>query len=131
MAEWEVGWDNPPASGPDAGPKADEPWGIEPPPEYGTWNTQPTEKSVTETSDAEKLKFNVEDFDVNPQDAGWATKELIDYATAQASFKELDTRADVPKWSSEARKYEWKDEYGELGMVIPAQMKPLAKDIEC
>ena len=60
-------------------------------------------------------KQNVEDFaDVDPRSFGWVEREKMDYDTALATTKELEGRSDVPQWSSEAKKYEWKDEYGDV-----------------
>lgn len=75
-----------------------------------------------------KPKFNVEDFDVDARQLGWKPKEQLDYATASANFKDQQSHSNVPQWSSQAQKYEWHDEFGEVGPEDPALEKALFED---
>ena len=76
----------------------------------------------------QKPKFDVKDFEVDPHEQGWVHKEKMDYALASATYKELEERTDVPQWSSQGRKYEWKGDYGEVGPEDPELEKILFDD---
>lgn len=57
------------------------------------------------------------------RDAGWVEPVKYDYDTYNADGKEardtLDPDAELPTWAANATKYEWKDEYGDVGPVSP------------
>ncbi len=57
----------------------------------------------------------------NPQEAGWVPKQGYDYETYNKSSKELIDHqlAGGEGWASNAAKYEWSDEYGEIGPAFP------------
>jgi ATP-dependent RNA helicase DDX3X len=59
----------------------------------------------------------------NPQDAGWAAPEAYDYATYNRTTKELHDESTVggatKDWASNSARYEWNDEYGDVGPAIP------------
>lgn len=60
---------------------------------------------------------------------GWASPETYDYskyvapagpAAEQSEFGgEPPAAEDLPEWAGNAAKYEWKDEYGDVGPEIP------------
>jgi ATP-dependent RNA helicase DDX3X len=59
----------------------------------------------------------------NPQDAGWAAPEAYDYATYNMTTKELHDESAVggaaKDWASNSARYEWNDEYGDVGPAVP------------
>lgn len=73
---------------------------------------------------------------------GWVEPEKYDYETYNASrgreeatgfggqttSGETETTQDVPEWAANAAKYEWNDEYGEVGPPFPDLEKQLFKD---
>ena len=69
------------------------------------------------------------------RDAQWAEPEKYDYETYNAPPKDQRSAApaesgeadDVPVWAGNATRYEWKDEYGEVGPEHPALEKMLFK----
>ena len=61
---------------------------------------------------------------VNPQDHGWVTKTTYDYDkfNTPINSKEQNENApvdDEPLWAGDAKKYEWSEEYGDIGPAIP------------
>lgn len=73
---------------------------------------------------------------------GWVEPELYDYDTyntsrgreeakateGEAVNGEAETTQDVPEWAANAAKYEWNDEYGDVGPPFPDLEKQLFKD---
>jgi ATP-dependent RNA helicase DDX3X len=61
----------------------------------------------------------------NPQEAGWVEKQPYDYDTYNKSSKELLDEGVAPgglgaqDWASNAAKYEWDEEYGDVGPAFP------------
>lgn len=61
----------------------------------------------------------------NPQEIGWVPKQGYDYDTYNKSSKELYDEGLAPgglgaqDWASNAAKYEWNDEYGDVGPRFP------------
>jgi ATP-dependent RNA helicase DDX3X len=61
----------------------------------------------------------------NPQEAGWVEKQAYDYETYNKSSKELFDEGLAPgglgaqDWASNAAKYEWDEEYGDVGPAFP------------
>jgi ATP-dependent RNA helicase DDX3X len=64
------------------------------------------------------------------REKGWVEPEQYDYAKYTAgpplpkieeegSFEAAGEPQDVPEWAHKAAKYEWKDEYGDVGPEIP------------
>lgn len=84
------------------------------------------EGSLIDIDDAPKVK---------PSERGWDKPTPLDYEALQAKPSDLltkvaaDDEAEIidtteqeienPGWASSAIKYEWKDEYGDLGPEIP------------
>ena len=76
------------------------------------WAEGPTDKPE-EVSKSGQLGFlDPSEPAVKPQEKGWNPTEKDDYDLAFDLDKD---RSDKPQWSSQARKYEFKDEYGEVG----------------
>ena len=73
---------------------------------------------------------------------GWVEPEKYDYETyntsrgreettvveGEAMNGEAETTQDVPEWAANAAKYEWSDDYGEVGPPFPDLEKQLFKD---
>jgi ATP-dependent RNA helicase DDX3X len=61
----------------------------------------------------------------NPLELGWVAKQSFDYETYNKSSKELYDEGLAPgglgagDWASNAAKYEWNDEYGDVGPAFP------------
>lgn len=57
------------------------------------------------------------------RDAGWVEPEKYDYEAYNAGTKEareaLAATHELPTWAANAAKYEWKDEYGDVGPAHP------------
>ena len=58
--------------------------------------------------------------------AGWVEPVKYDYTTYNANPKELEAAQkepdplSLPAWAANATKYEWSDEYGDVGPADPA-----------
>lgn len=83
----------------------------------------PAASTVDTTADTPQQK--------NPQEVGWVEKQAYDYDTYNKSTKELfDANAggggvENGDWASNAVKYEWKDEFGDVGERYPELEKIL------
>ena len=53
------------------------------------------------------------------RDHGWIEQNAYDYKRYNATVKDPDTPAEGPIWAVNAKKYEWKDEYGDVGPEDP------------
>ena len=53
------------------------------------------------------------------REAGWVEPVKYDYETYNAARENLDPSAELPSWAANATKYEWKDEYGDVGPTHP------------
>ena len=67
-----------------------------------------------------------------PGAAGWVPKANYNYALYNAadrgSRQAADEAANVPAWAANAKKYEWSDEYGDVGPAHPELEKQLFGD---
>lgn len=67
----------------------------------------------------------------NPQEVGWVEKQAYDYETYNKSSKELFDEGLAPgglgaqDWASNAAKYEWDEDYGDVGPAFPDLEKQL------
>lgn len=62
---------------------------------------------------------------------GWVEPAAYDYGDSQkvaTSQAEAGEKSSEPQWAHEAAKYEWKDEYGEVGPQIPELEQQLFHD---
>ena len=63
---------------------------------------------------------------------GWVEPEKFDYETYNAGTREereaVEQTHEVPAWASNAMKYEWSDEYGDVGPEHPELEQELFKD---
>ena len=53
------------------------------------------------------------------REAGWVEPVKYDYETYNATRESLDPNNELPTWAANATKYEWKDEYGDVGPDDP------------
>ncbi|KAI9841281.1 MAG: hypothetical protein M1837_000817 [Sclerophora amabilis] len=74
---------------------------------------------------SEVAKANV----VRPSEHGWAPKTEYDYKIYNASSREekeaIEAGTNASTWASNAEKYEWQDEFGEVGPAVPTLEKKL------
>ena len=49
------------------------------------------------------------------RDGGWVTPTQFNYTDYNASTKEEREAAGEPKWAANAAKYEWSEEFGDVG----------------
>ena len=75
----------------------------------------------------EPQEFDYGIYNATPQEAKAAEVKAAEEA-ADLAGTELETTQDVPTWASNAAKYEWKEEYGDVGPVNPELEKLLFKD---
>lgn len=64
----------------------------------------------------------------NPMELGWVEKQQYDYETYNKTSKELydeGLATGALDWASNAAKYEWDDEYGDVGPRFPELEKQL------
>lgn len=55
----------------------------------------------------------------NLQELGWVQPQAYDYEAAVAHGYTSTGDADGPTWAHNFKRYEWKDEYGDVGPEIP------------
>ena len=83
-------------------------------------------KDVTNSLDATTINPDNEAAKERVRNAEWSRPEKFDYDTYNADTKEKREAAEaaheVPEWASNAARYEWSDEYGDVG--------PEFKDLE-
>ena len=61
--------------------------------------------------------------------AGWVEPVKYDYDTYNAKEREVsEQQPDLPSWATNATKYEWSDEYGDIGPAHPELEKMLFGD---
>ena len=49
------------------------------------------------------------------REAGWVEPQKFDYDTYNANLKDAAEQTNLPSWAASATKYEWSDEYGDVG----------------
>ncbi|MCJ1465446.1 hypothetical protein MMC07_004064 [Pseudocyphellaria aurata] len=73
------------------------------------------------TNALKKTSVSNEDAVTHPRDLGWAEPLKYDYEAYNASSKPREERAaieeakNLPPWAANAQKYEWSDEFGDVG----------------
>jgi len=71
-------------------------------------------QSATTLEDAaSKLALSTDDYAAKARGAGWTEKTAFDYDQYNR------TGGDSHNWAGSAKKYEWKDEYGDVGPEVP------------
>ncbi|KAL9103128.1 MAG: hypothetical protein Q9163_001808 [Psora crenata] len=74
-----------------------------------------------------KIKGNAEAVK-RARESGWVEPTEYDYESYNATAKEQLERGNAPAWASNATRYEWKDEYGDVGPAHPELEKMLFGD---
>ncbi len=73
-----------------------------------------------------------EDTAKRSREHGWVEPQKYDYESYNAGTREereaIETAHEVPAWASNAMKYEWRDEYGDVGPEHPELENELFKD---
>jgi ATP-dependent RNA helicase DDX3X len=91
----------------------------------------PTEGAVAEPEGVTTNDDAAPEDKRDPQAFGWAQKQSYDYDEYNKSTKELldetpgEGASSVRDWASNAAKYEWSDEYGDVGPHFPELEKQL------
>ncbi|KAK1144779.1 hypothetical protein N8T08_004790 [Aspergillus melleus] len=81
--------------------------------------------STTEMESALHDVTNVQDKVTAAQEKGWSKPESYDYTKYGGNLPPLhkpseeEPQLDLPEWAANAAKYEWKDEYGDVGPKSP------------
>jgi ATP-dependent RNA helicase DDX3X len=84
------------------------------------WGTDAMAAALPTTEEAAATFESAPEVRKNPQEAGWVAKQSYDYDTYNKSSKELmDAGAtgsglESRAWASNAVRYEWNDEYGDV-----------------
>lgn len=77
----------------------------------------------TVTEAPEQGTSSTEDNFARARKAGWAEPQKYDYRVYNASTREerdaVETTENPPAWASNAAKYEWSDEFGDVGPAHP------------
>lgn len=65
------------------------------------------------------------------REAGWVEPQKFDYDTYNNKPKDVgEQQPDLPAWAANATKYEWSDEFGDVGPPHPELEKMLFGDEE-
>lgn len=98
-------------------------------------NTQPSkstgDEKKSETNTEIKTETNTENKTEAEAKAQWVPREAYDYKLYNAISKEAreeieaNPQAELPDWAANAQKYEWDDEYGDIGPEHPELEKQL------
>lgn len=59
------------------------------------------------------------------RDKGWVAPQAYDYKTATQPFTANQEETNGPTWAHNASKYEWKEEFGDVGPPVPELEKEL------
>jgi len=83
--------------------------------------------------DIKKTEFNYKVYNAKTREEREAAEAEMKQDDAQPAGEEEDDEdgsytAEVPVWASNAVKYEWNDEYGDVGPAHPVLEKQLFKD---
>lgn len=84
-------------------------------------HTDEPDAIVELTNTVAKTSVRDEEAAVRSREHGWAEPEKYDYDTYNAESKPREERAaaeegkDLPAWAANAQKYEWSDEFGDVG----------------
>lgn len=88
------------------------------------WNTEDMAEALPTVENPVAGEGEVTAVKKNPQEAGWVKKEAYNYEAYNKSAKELiDENAangvGDREWASNAAKYEWNDDFGDVGPPFP------------
>lgn len=89
------------------------------------FNTADMGNALADTTDAHDKEANTQAGDnaARAREQGWAEPEKYNYTAYNASSREereaVEAQHTLPDWASNAVKYEWKDEFGDIGPPHP------------
>ncbi len=93
--------------------------------DHQTSKTTDLSSALANVIEAHDKETNVKagDTAARAREQGWAEPEKYNYMAYNASSREereaLEADQDLPAWASNAAKYEWSDEYGDVGPPHP------------
>ena len=85
--------------------------------------------NITNTSNA--MPSGDAEVQEDPAAKGWVAKTPYDYNTFNASIKDIEAgerAGEVEDWAAGAQKYEWSDDFGDIGPAVPELEKQLFGD---
>ena len=86
-------------------------------------------QALDESTAAPAVSFLNEEAARAARDHGWTAPQQYDYASYNATGDDLRAaQADLPAWAHNAEKYEWKEEYGDVGPRNEALEKQLFRN---
>jgi ATP-dependent RNA helicase DDX3X len=86
------------------------------------FDTADMSNALADTTDAHNKESNTQagDSAARAREQGWAEPEKYNYSAYNASGREAtDSTLELTDWASNAAKYEWKDEFGDIGPPHP------------
>ena len=89
------------------------------------FNTAELGNALADTTDAHDKDVNAKAGEnaARAREQGWAEPEKYNYTAYNASSREereaVEAEHDLSDWASNAAKYEWSDEYGDVGPPHP------------
>lgn len=95
-----------------------------------SFDTNDMEKALTEATNQPTVSSVNEEAAKRAAEAGWTAPQPFDYnaynTTPNATVEDRQAaEADLPAWAHNAEKYEWKEEYGDVGPPNEALEKQL------
>lgn len=97
----------------------------QPPSESKAFDTADMSNALADTTDAHNKDANTQagDSAARAREQGWAKPEKYNYSAYNASTREereaVESMLELSDWASNAAKYEWKDEFGDIGPPHP------------
>lgn len=87
---------------------------------------------VTESFEATEVKDDGADHAERVRNANWTQREKFNYDAYNADTREkreaVEAEQDLPAWAHGAARYEWSEEYGDIGPEFPELEKLLFRD---
>jgi len=97
----------------------------QPPSGNKAFDTADMSNALADTTDAHNKEVNTKAGDnaARAREQGWAEPEKYNYTAYNASSREereaVESALELSDWASNAAKYEWKDEFGDIGPPHP------------
>ena len=97
----------------------------QPPTDNKTFDTGDMSKALADTTDAHNKEANTQAGDnaARAREQGWAEPEKYNYSAYNTASREereaVEAELGLSDWASNAAKYEWKDEFGDIGPPHP------------
>lgn len=106
----------------------------QPPNVNKAFDTTDMSNALADTTNAHNKEANTQagDSAARAREQGWAQPEKYNYAAYNASTREeleaMESAFELSDWASNAAKYEWKDEFGDVGPPHPELEHQLFKE---